>query len=299
MRSMAGRQAIWEDCRVSHRDCHRSVFSYEDYRIYLKDVYTARKQRGLSHRGLARRAGLSSPSFLKAVMDGQRNLAPHTARRVASALGLTGDAAEYFRLLVSSNQTVDPAERRAIRASLGRLRRYQDVQPLADARDSYHRHWYLPAIRELSLTEVFRADPKWIARVLTPKISAREARQALATLERLGLLCRNESGVLRATHPQVSTELEPSSDQIADFHRAMIARASQALSDVPRTERDISSITLSVDATGLAAMKRRVQEIRRELLDEFDAGKSGVQVVQLNFQLFPLSSRIGEEIGTS
>ena len=72
--------------------------------------------------------------------------------------------------------------------SLGRLRRYQDVQALAQASDAYHRHWYLPAIRELSLTDVFRADPKWIARVLTPKILTREAKLALTTLEQLGLL---------------------------------------------------------------------------------------------------------------
>jgi len=277
---------------VSCSDLPRNVFSYEDYRTYLRDTYADRKQRGLSHRGLARRAGLSSPSFLKSVMDGQKNLALATAQRVAQALGLAGDAAEYFRLLVLMNQSHDPVERRTVQISLGRLRRYQDVQALADASDAYHQHWYLPAIRELSLTDVFRADPKWIARVLTPKILVREAKLALATLEQLGLLRPDASGALRAVHRQVNTDLEPNSDQIANFHRAMIARASQALAGVPRPERDISSITLSVDASGLAAIKRRIQDIRRELLDEFDAGKSGVQVVQVNFQLFPLSQRI-------
>jgi uncharacterized protein (TIGR02147 family) len=280
---------------VSRANPPRNVFSYDDYRTYLRDAYSERKRRGLSYRGLARRAGLSSPSFLKAVMDGQKNLAQATARRVAAALGLVGDAAEYFRLLVVSEQASDSAERRAVQVSLGRLRRYQDVQALEEARDAYHRHWYLPAIRELSLTDAFRADPKWIARVLTPKISIREAKQALATLEQLGLLRPDESGRLRASHRQVSTELEPNSDQIASFHRAMIARALQTLAEVPRPERDISSITLAVDPAGLGALKRRIQEIRRELLDEFDAGRSGVQVVQVNFQLYPLSTRIDQE----
>jgi uncharacterized protein (TIGR02147 family) len=228
-------------------------------------------------------------------MDGQKNLAAATARRVATALGLAGDAAEYFRLLVVLNQASDPSERRNAQVSLGRLRRYQDVQSLAEATDAYHRRWYLPAIRELSQTRAFRAEPKWIARRLVPPILAREAKQALATLEQLGLLRRDDAGELRASHRQVETGLEPNSDQIANFHRAMIGQASQALTDVPRPDRDISSITLSVDATGLVRMKRRVQEIRRELLDEFDAGKSGVQIVQVNFQLFPLSKRFDEE----
>ncbi len=73
---------------MSRSDSHRNVFSYEDYRTYLRDVYADRKRRGLSHRGLARRAGLSSPSFLKAVMDGQKNLSPATAKRLAIAIGL-------------------------------------------------------------------------------------------------------------------------------------------------------------------------------------------------------------------
>ena len=58
-----------------------NVFEYTDYRAFLQDLYTERKARGLSHRWLAERAGLSSPSFLKAVMDGQKNLAPTTAKR--------------------------------------------------------------------------------------------------------------------------------------------------------------------------------------------------------------------------
>src|SRR5690349_22243139 len=44
-----------------------------------------------------------------------------------------------FRSLVGFDQASDPAERRAIHVSLGRLRRYQDVQALAEARDAYHR----------------------------------------------------------------------------------------------------------------------------------------------------------------
>ena len=77
---MAWPHTIWKDRIVSRSETQRDVFSYEDYRTYLKDVYENRKRRGLSHRGLARRAGLSSPSFLKAVMDGQKNLAPATER---------------------------------------------------------------------------------------------------------------------------------------------------------------------------------------------------------------------------
>jgi uncharacterized protein (TIGR02147 family) len=272
-----------------------SIFAYIDYRAFLRDAYAERKGRGLSYRWLARRAGLGSPSFLAAVMDGKKNLARPTARRVAAALALTGDAAEYFETLVAHDQAHDAADRRRLAASLARLRRYQDTHALASAQDAYHRNWYLPAIRELSLTEGFKADAGWIARTLRPRITAREAREALRRLEQLGLLRPDAAGKLRATHQRVATAPEPGSARIARYHRAMIRRALAAIDDVPRTERDISSVTLCVNATGLSALKQRVQQIRRELLDEFDAAGSGAQVVQVNLQVFPLSKRLTED----
>jgi uncharacterized protein (TIGR02147 family) len=282
---------VWEGTGVLRVGSLPNVFEYADYRVFLRDLYAERKARGLSHRWLAERAGLSSPSFLKAVMDGQKSLAPATAKRVASALGLSDDGSEYFRLLVLLSQTKDAGESRALRVRLGRLRKYQDVQALAGARDAYYRDWYFPAIRELATSARFRADPKWIAQTLRPKISVQAAKRALAVLERIGLLRRDESGVLSASHVQVTTELEPASEHVARFHQAMIRRAANVLTEVPRTERDISSITLCVDASGLEAFKKRLQQLRRELLDEFDAGATGVQVVQLNLQLFPVSKR--------
>jgi uncharacterized protein (TIGR02147 family) len=273
----------------------KSVFDYDDYRAFLRDAYVQRKQRGLSHRWLARRAGLGSPSFLTAVMDGKKNLALATARRVAMALALTGDAAECFETLVAFDQARDALERRRLHASLARLRRYQDTHALAAAQDVYHRTWYLPAIRELSQSGRFRADPKWIARALRPRITVREAENALHQLQQIGLLRPDAAGRLRAAHQRVATVAEPESESIAQFHRTMIGRALAAIDDVPRAERDISSVTLCVDSTGLSALKHRIQQIRRELLDEFDAEESGAQVVQVNIQVFPLSERITEE----
>jgi len=273
------------------------VFDFTDYREFLRAMYAERKARGLSYRWLARRAGLSSPSFLKAVIDRRKNLAPTTATRVAGALGLSGDSADYFQLLVQANQSDDSAEQRRIGVQLARLRRHQDVKELASARDAYYRQWYFPAIRELATTAHFRADPRWIARTLRPKITVPAAKRALAVLERIGLLRRDASGELRASSQQVTTELEPKSDQVAQFHRAMLERAAGALDDVAREERDISSITLCVERNGFAAFKKRIQQLRRELLDEFDAGASGVQVVQLNLQLFPVSKRFDDPRG--
>src|SRR5262245_35695049 len=89
------------------------VFEYVDYRAYLRDYYAhaKRARRGFSHRAFSRRVGLGSPNHLKRVMDGTRNLTLDMANRFAEALGLSGDAGEYFVQLVRLGQGRTSLER--------------------------------------------------------------------------------------------------------------------------------------------------------------------------------------------
>lgn len=268
------------------------VFEYLDYRAFLRDAYEAgRGRRGWSFRALAQRARIRSSSFLKRVMDGERNLAEPTAERVARAVGLVDDASEFFVSLVRFNQAATSRERSEAYARLHRFEAYRRARPLEAERDAYHARWYHPAIRELSTSPHFRPDPEWIASVLRPPIRAREAAEALRTLERLDLL--GGAGDDRA--PLVTSGRETGSVHMARYHRAMMERASEAIDEVPREERDIASITVCVGRGELARLKRRVQEMRAELLAEFGASDDGDQVVQLNVQLFPLTRRLQEE----
>src|SRR5262245_17750606 len=174
------------------------VFEYRAYRAYLRDVYKARKssEYGFSYRAFAKRAGLSAPNYLKLVAEGERNLTAEMAGRFAAALGLEGDSAGYFCDLVAFNQASSASERERCYQRLQSYRRYRNTFRLDAAHAAYHAEWYIPAIRELAACQGFRADAKWIARQLRPSISARQAQQALAVLEQLGLLIRDAQGRL-------------------------------------------------------------------------------------------------------
>lgn len=270
------------------------VFTYLDYRLFLRDHYEfAKARRSLSYRGLARRSGVRSPSFLKHVIDGHKNLAPETASRVAAACGLEGDAADYFQRLVKFNQARDTDSQRFAYEQLQGFARWRRIHALELARDAYFARWYIPAIRELAASDAFVDDPRWIAQQLKPRIKASEAALALRTLVRLGLLMRDREGRLRQTEAIVSSGRETGSIMLAQFHRAMMERASAAIDAFAREERDLGALTLCVDEEGLAKLKARLQEIRRELLLEEPAlaGKR-TRVVQINFQMFPLTERV-------
>jgi uncharacterized protein (TIGR02147 family) len=277
------------------------VFEYRDYRAFLRDVYSSRKQTeyGFSYRAFAKRAGLSAPNYLKLVAEGQRNLTPEMAGRFASALGLEGEASGYFCDLVAFNQAATATERERCYQRLQSYRRYRNTFRLDAAHAAYHSEWYIPAIRELAACQGVREDPKWIARRLRPSISARQAQQALAVLEQLGLLVRDATGQLVQHHPVLSTgDDQPLGHHIATFHRTMLQRASEALDGVPREEREVAALTLGLDAERFREFKQRLYELRQELLQL--ASSSGVRpdrVVQINFQMFPLSHVDGGESG--
>lgn len=276
------------------------VFEYLDYRAYLRDYYVAKKENGgtMSYRAFSRRAGLKSPNYLKLVIDGDRNLTPSMAERFAKACGLTGDAASYFVDLVGFNQARTQTDRNGAYARLTSFRRYRSAHQLELAHAAYHSAWYMPAIRELAARADFREDPEWIAKMLHPSIPKSDARKALDTLLELRLLVRNGEGKVVQGEALLSTGTETVGLHIANYHRSMLDRASASIDLIPAADRDISSLTLCLGEDGLRKLKTRIQRFRRELLDLSSLEDQPVQVVQVNFQLFPLSRANGTEDGS-
>jgi uncharacterized protein (TIGR02147 family) len=276
----------------SRRRSPIDVFRYLDYRAYLADYYRAKKSRGFSYRAFSRAAGLGAPNYLKLVIAGQRNLTAAMAVRFAAACGLGGEAAQYFAELVAFNQARTGEQRNRSYARLLAFSRYRRGHKLELAQSAYHSTWYLPALRELVASARFREDPEWLAELLWPKVKPGEARQALDTLVELGLLDRDPHGRLRQRDAVVSTGPETLGMHIANYHAEMMRRATAAMELVPAPSRDVSALTFCVGPDGLARLKQRIQEFRRELIEMVEAESERSQVVQLNLQLFPLTRPI-------
>lgn len=281
------------------------VYSYQDYRALLADYYAERKThgRGFSYRAFSRRVGLSSPNHLKRVIEGERNLSAEMAQRFAEACGFHGKEAQYFCELVEFNQARTSADKQARYEALASHRGYRRAQKLDVAQAAYHSHWYVPAVRELAGSRAFRPEATWIAEQLLPAISIEQAEQALAVLIDLGLLVKTVDGRLVQADAIVSTGPETGGVHIVAYHQSMMQRAVASIDLVPKPARDISALTLRVSRRGLARIKERIQEFRRELVgletaEALEASSSdGEIVVQLNMQMFPLTRLPNEAEG--
>ena len=271
------------------------IFEYRDYRAFLRTYYSENRAQGaaVSLRGFSSRAGLSSPNYLKLVMDGKRNLTQEMAPRFAQAVGLQKDALAYFCDLVAFNQARTADDRELAYQRLTRFARYRKTHTLDAAQARYHANWYLPAIRELVARHDFIEDEQWIAQRLQPRITPREARAALATLEELSLLLRDENGRLVQSEELLETPdsaQQPLSHHVANYHRAMIHQAALAIDRVPREEREIAALTLCLSSEQLRDLKSDLQRMRAELLQKYTVSAEAQRVVQVNIQMFPLSS---------
>jgi len=281
---------IWHGQGVSRR-LSINIFEYLDYRAFLGDAYRdlKAKQSGFSYRWFSRKAGLSSPNFLKLVIDGKRNLTSSTAEKFANALSLTRQESDFLMDLIGFNQATSAAEKNRYYARIGRYREHRLTRSLERDAFEYLSCWYYPAVRELVACEGFCEDPEWIAAALVPPISPAQANRSINLLLKLGLLERDETGGLKQGDPLISTGSEVRSLAVGNFHRQMMARAAAAIEDVDPEERSITSITISLSDTTFQQFKEKIAVLRSELMSLSAEEGAPTRVMQFNFQAFPLA----------
>ncbi len=288
---------IRHEQHVGRRKAGPDVFDYLDYRAFLSDTYRYKKEqgRGFSYRAFSRRAGLRSPNHLKRVIDGERPLTPEMTTRYAQALDLDEERSRYFADLVAFNNAKNASERAEAYERLTGHKGYAKAHRLDLAHAAYHSEWFIPAVREMALRPDFRADAEWIAPRLLPPITVPQAAQALRILFELELLRPTEAGGAEATDAILSTGSQTAWVHIVAYHRAMLHRASEAIDLVPAPERDLSALTFCVGEDGLRRIKARVERFRRELVALATEEEEGDRVIQVGFQVFPLTTSRAEE----
>lgn len=268
------------------------VFGYRDYRAFLRAYCERRRAQkdGFSPADFTARAGLRSSNYLKLVIDGERNLSPELARRFADLCGLRDESLAYFCALVAFNQAKTARARELGYSRLQGFRRFRAVYRLDSAHSAYHSRWYIPAIYELSACVHFDEAPRAIAKTLLPAISPKQAKEALDVLQELGLLVRDASGRLRPAQNIVATPEGPLGHQVVQYNLMMMQRAAEALDHVPREEREIASLTIACSEERMRELKAELELFRHRLADKYQADPRAERVVQVNFQLFPLTN---------
>lgn len=265
---------------------------YDDFRAYLRDFYEDRKKRipYFSYRTFAQKAGLTSPSHFKEVMDGSRKLTEKTISKFIKGLGLTDQDARYFSALVHFNQSRSSADKQHFLEQMRGLKQKVRQYRIPMDQFEYYSRWYNVAIRELACLVDWNDDYGKLASMLIPPIRKSEARESVQFLLEAGFLRRCSDGTYEQTNPAITSGSEVSSVGIRTYNKYMAHRAADAIEKFPPAQRDMQSMTMGVSRDAYGQIKQEIQEFFSRVARIVDDDKGSDRVYNMNVHLFPLSS---------
>jgi uncharacterized protein (TIGR02147 family) len=237
---------------------------------------------------------VSSPSFLKAVMDGKRNLTSRMIERFCAALEFSFKEGRYFTHLVHFNQAKTAREKQEHYAVLRSMAGTVNESILRSDQYDYYDKWYVSVLRELVCLHDFRDDYALLGRTVTPPITASEARKGVELLVKLGLVARKEDGAYRQTRSAISADGAVTSLAVRSFIETMLEQAKQSIHGMDRGERHVSSLTIGISAAGYDALVAEIRAFkdRVKALAHRDEGTS--RVYHLSLGLIPGSRDVGD-----
>lgn len=270
-----------------------SIFAYLDYREFLRDqLQELKRSRWYSARAFAQRAGFSSPSFMKMVVDGKRNLSAEGAKKISIALKHNKSETRFFELLVKFTQEKSPERRVAILKQIMEFKKFLAIRPLEPFQFEYFSNWKLVALRE-ALSSRY-----WQQRGLDSiseklQLSESELHRNLSTLLELKLIEKDKQGCFKATSAPVQTPREMRSLAVRNYHKEMINLATTAIDQYGIEDRDVGALTIGLTAEAYQEVKEKIAILRREINAKY-SNVEAKDIYQLNFQLFPLLKAPGD-----
>jgi uncharacterized protein (TIGR02147 family) len=130
---------------------------------------------------------------------------------------------------------------------------------------------------------------------LIPAISAKEAKESVRLLERLGFLERDEKGLYHQTSNLVlGRPVQVEAFEIERFQMEMVQMALKAYESIPMKNRMSTSTTFSVSKKTFDLFKLRIREFQNDLMEIARVDETQEQAFQITVNLFPVSHNANE-----
>lgn len=268
----------------------KSIFEYLDYRCYLKDFYEQRKSSNscFSYRYFGEKIGID-PSLLLKILLKSRHLAEKSIPRVCAFCGFDELEAEYFHNLVHFVKAKTHRESKLYFEKLFSIKNIKS-RHLMEQQYEYFRTWYHPVVRSVLEYFDFKDDYALLGKQLSPPITAKEAKESVRLLEKLNLVQRENDGSYRLTEKAVTTGDEWRSVAVTAFQEQTLKLSLEAIERHERSLRDISTVTMNINAEDFDEIRKRINEFRRSIIAYVGERNGPDRSYQLNIQFFPLTS---------
>lgn len=272
-----------------------NVFDYTDFRKYLSDYYEAMKAEkpGFSYQFLANKAGFLNKGFVYNIIQGKKVLSKSNTFKLSQALGHNRFETEYFETLVTFNQANNLNERNYYFDKLNQLqnkgKKKSEAQVIRQDQYEFYSKWYHVMIRSIIDMYEFRDDFKWLAKMVYPPISLKQAKQSVTLLKKLGLIEKQKNGIYKVTDKCLTTGNTVLSLAVQNFHVECAELAKRTLHEAPSGKRNITGLTLGISEETYNRICEEIQQFQQNIITIANSDEGADRVYQFNFHLFPTS----------
>lgn len=232
-----------------------------------------------SYRALSKKIGISSGA-LSLFLNSKRTLSPEGYDKVINYLIL--DPEERKNALAAINKSF-----------LDRLRLSDDGKPFRELRvDEFSemKEWYVFAFLCLIQTANFEFDLFWISHRL--RVSPDKIEALIELCFRLRLIKIDETNRLTRTHENLRTpdNLKDKNfeESINYYHNQLIAQSQVAVSEIPRSLRDVTAVTMPANPQKLEKVRELVRKFQDDVMLLVEDGSES-EVYRLCVQFYPVT----------
>ena len=271
---------------------NKKIFEFLDYRAYLQYWFEKKKKERstFSYRVFSRQIGQKSPSYLKDVIEKRRNINFAHFEILTKALQLKHRERIYFRNLIVLDQSKDREEKKKAFELISAMRSVDGSRLIEGESYRYVSNWYFPAIREMANLPEFQPHAEWIVEHIYPKITKKQAKDALETLQDLEMLVIHEDGRFECQDGLITTPDEVFGLAVHSYHKQMLDLASGSIDGIDPKDRHFLGVTVSANENLLPIIKEELNLFAAKICQLCDANEEKKdRALQLNVHFFPLS----------
>ncbi len=270
----------------------KPIFEYLDYRPFLADFYEEQKKGNYfySYRYMAGKLDMDHSQLIK-ILNGTRHITELHIKPIAVLCHLANRQAQFLEALVQFCKAKTERQEKIFFERMLALKSYES-QTLEAYQFEYFQKWYYAAIRSLLDYFKYKGDNERLAKALNPAITTAQAKKAIDLLLKLNLIQKEASGHYIPTQAHVSTGESWQGRAIETYQKETIELSATSIDRSQKNERDISSITMSVDKECFEDISRLTKEFRASVIKRVNEIPINTtdRVYQMNIQIIPLTT---------
>ena len=201
---------------------------------------------------------------------------------------LVGYEVDYFGAMVAYGHAGSSSEKHRFFAQMVAIAEENKVEVVEAKSFKFFDSYRNVLLRELA-PAMPGVRPMDMAKVCRPELSAAEVSDALKFLVKNGFLTKDKNGNYRQCTKSVKMDDSTAKSLAATELQRQMGELALSAMDYPKTERDMTGLTLGMSEKCYAEVVRELAECRRRIVALVQSDPVVKKVYRLNMHLFPMA----------